>query len=218
MFVISRLLIFLEVPAFWKKHTYSQEILLDSLVQGKDEFCKISAHFSQSMSNVRCEIRQVERIQNKPLWGKYMDRARQMMEYDQALGEKALFHGTRKLKPEEIYQGDTSFDMRFCEQGMWGRGNYFAVNASYSNKYAHIEGGVRQMLMAYVLTGRTYECNPDSSLTKPPFREGQGTQDNGAVQRRYDSVCGYTDGSMVYITYDNDKAYPAYLITYTVSK
>ena len=145
-----------------------------------------------------------------------MDRAKQMMEYDRVLGEKALFHGTRNQKPEEIYKGDTSFDMRFCQNGMWGRGNYFAVNASYSNKYAHIEAGVCQILMAYVLTGRSYKCNPDSNLTKPPFREGQGTQDNGSVQRRYDSVCGNTDGSMVYITYDNDKAYPAYLITYTV--
>ena len=48
----------------------------------------------------------------------------------------------------------------------------------------------------------------------PPFREDQGTQDDGAVQRRYDSVCGNTNGSIVYITYENDKAYPAYLISY----
>ena len=169
------------------------------------------------MSNVGCVIRQIERIQNKPLWRKYIDCARQMMKYDQVLGEKALFHGTRNRKPEKIYKGDTSFDMRFCQKGMWDQGNYFAVNASYSNKYAHIEGGVRQILMAYVLTGCSYECDPDSNLTKPPIREGQGTQDNGAVQRRYDSVSGNTDGSMVYIIYDNDRAYPAYLITYTVS-
>ena len=146
-----------------------------------------------------------------------MDRAKQMMEYDQVLGEKTLFHGTRTNKPEEIYKGDASFDMRFCQTGMWGRGNYFAVNASYSNDYAHTVGNVRQILMAYVLTGHPYSCNPDSTLTKPPVREDQGTQDDGAVQRRYDSVSGNTNGSIVYITYDNDKAYPAYLISYTVS-
>ena len=58
-----------------------------------------------------------------------MDRAKQMMEYDQVLGEKPLFHGTRTNKPEAIFKGDASFDMRYCHSGLWGRGNYFAVNA-----------------------------------------------------------------------------------------
>ena len=207
--------IFLEVPAFWKNHSKNEEFLLDPLVAEEDEWCQVSTLFSQSMP--RCKIILIERIQNKLLWRKYMDRAKQMMEYDQVLGEKTLFHGTRTNKPEEIYKGDASFDMRFCQTGMWGRGNYFAVNASYSNDYAHTVGNVRQILMAYVLTGHSYSCNPDSTLTKPPVREDQGTQDDGAVQRRYDSVSGNTNGSVVYITYDNDKAYPAYLISYTVS-
>ena len=105
--------------------------------------------------------------------------------------------------------------MRYCHSGMWGRGNYFAVNASYSNGYAHNEaGGVRQMLMANVLTGHSYHCHSNRSLTQPPFREHQGTQDNSTVTHRYDTVNGVTGGSKVYITYDNDKAYPAYLISY----
>ena len=52
-----------------------------------------------------------------------MDRAKQMMEYDQVLGEKPLFHGTRTNKPEAIFKGDASFDMRYCHSGLWGRGN-----------------------------------------------------------------------------------------------
>ena len=104
-----------------------------------------------------------------------MDRAKQMMEYDQVLGEQTLFHGTRTNKPEAIFKGDASFDMRYCHSGLWGRGNYFAVNASYSNDYAHIEaGGVRQMLVAYVLTGHSYHCHSDSTITQPPFRGHQG--------------------------------------------
>ena len=43
-----------------------------------------------------------------------------------------------------------------------------------------------------------------------------GSQGDTSIKRRYDSVSGDTGGSKVYITYDNDKAYPAYLITYTV--
>ena len=160
---------------------------------------------------LHCQIVRIDRIQNKLLWTKYHDRARQMYSYDQVLGEMSLFHGTSSHKPEEIYTGDASFDMRYCQRGMWGRGNYFAVNSLYSNRYAYMEGGVRQMLMAYVLTGHSYHCHPNGNLTQPPFRPSQGA---GSVQRRYDSVCGVTGDSKVYITYDNDKAYPAYLITY----
>ena len=45
--------------------------------------------------------------------------------------------------------------MRFSAKGMWGEANYFAVNASYSNSYAHSNGiaGQRQMFLAKVLTG-----------------------------------------------------------------
>ena len=203
------------MPTFWKNHSENEEILLDPLVPEEDEFYRISALFLQSMPH--SWIRRIDRIQNKLLLRKYMDRAKQMMEYDQVLGEKPLFHGTRTNKPEAIFKGDASFDMRYCHSGLWGRGNYFAVNASYSNNYAHIEaGGVRQMLVAYVLTGHSYHCHSDSTITQPPFRGHQGIRNDGTVRRRHDSVCGTTNDSKVYITYDNDKAYPAYLISYTV--
>ena len=201
---------FVEVPPFWDEHSSSEEVKLVLLDPLEDEFARISAFFLHSMPH--CRIIRIERIQNKILWRNYCDRARQMSNYNHALMEKPLFHGTSSHKPEEIYTGDASFDMRYCQSGMWGRGNYFAVNASYSHSYAHIEGGVRQMLMANVLTGYSYQCHSDRNLTKPPFRtRSQGV---GTVTRRYDSVCGVTGGSKVYITYDNDKAYPAYLISY----
>ena len=214
MYCLHHLFCFIEVPAYWKEHTENEEILLVTLVPEEDEFYRISALFLQSMPYRK--IRRIERIQNKLLWRKYSDRARQMMEYDQVLGEQTLFHGTRTNKPERIYKGDASFDMRYCHSGLWGRGNYFAVNSLYSDAYAHTEpGGVRQMLVASVLTGHSYFCQADPNLTQPPFRGHQGIRDDGTVRRRYDSVCGNTNGSKVYITYDNDKAYPAYLISYT---
>lgn len=132
------------------------------------------------------------------------------MQYSGTLGEQLLFHGTRFNDPELIYEGDSSFDMRYSQNGMWGSGNYFAVNASYSNSYSYNCTGYRQMLVASVLTGLSYYTRPDNSLRKPPYRPNR----IGGIQYRYDSVSGDTGGSKVYITYDNDKAYPAYLITY----
>ena len=116
--------------------------------------------------------------------------------------------------PKEIYKGDSSFDLKFSEQGLWGRGNYFAVNASYSDSYAHSvhDTNMKKLLVAFVLTGLSYYCNQDRSLTMPPYRSEQ--DDPSGIRRRYHSVNGVTGGTTVYITYDNNQAYPAYVITY----
>lgn len=94
---------------------------------------------------------------------------------------------------------------------MWGTGTYFAVNASYSDAYAYSTGKEKQILLAKVLTGETYRCQPDGSLNKPPLK----TDSTGTfTDERYDSVSGNTNGSEIYVIYDHEKAYPAYLVTY----
>lgn len=210
--IILHFFISLDVPTFWDDQSVSEELKVVPIDPEKDEFRRVSMLFLQSMP--RCAIRHIERIQNKPLWRKYCDRAKQMFEYDQTLGEKTLFHGTSSHKPKEVFEGDSSFDMRYSREGAWGKGNYFAVNALYSSRYAYREGGVCQMLMAYVLTGHSILCESDRTLRKPPYRGSQEISDDNTIRRRYDSVCGLSGGSKVFITYDNDKAYPAYLISY----
>ena len=132
---------------------------------------------------------------------------------NRVLGEKLLFHGTRSTDPEKIYAGMSSFDPQYSQSGMWGRGCYFAENASYSDGFSwHVErsDGLQKMLMACVLTGRSYTSEaPRSFVEPPPFHERRG-----GIIHHYDSVNGITGGSKVYITYKHNKAYPAYLITY----
>ena len=180
-----------------------------------DEYNVIATSFEQTLSPPRYKIIRIERIQNKLLWQKYLDCAKRMDRFNNGkIEEMILFHGTDTNAPDLIYEGDASFDMRYSNTGLWGRGNYFAVNASYSDGYSHRcqgPGGYQQMLVAYVLTGYSYFCHPDSTLQKPQFRPGGDT----GVKHRYDSVSGVSDGSKIYITYENDRAYPAYLITYS---
>jgi len=175
-----------------------------------EEYGRIAGRFLQTMPSA--DILNIKRIQNKPLWMKYIQCSQHMLQFnDSILGEQMLFHGSRTTDPKDIYNGDSSFDVRFSSNGMWGKGNYFAVNASYSNSYAyHSKEGVKKMLVAWVLTGYSYFC-PSHPYTKPPLRCGGG---KGGFQRRYDSVSGVTGGSKVYITYENNRAYPAYLVTY----
>ena len=177
------------------------------------DFSIIAEKFYKTMPNAG--IVSIERIQNRELWKKYSDRAQQIKNEPQNCREKLLFHGSRDTDPKEIYKGDSSFDARFSRQGMWGRGNYFAVNASYSDSYAHSVAGtnMKKLLVAYVLTGLSYYSNPDGGLTMPPPRNEQDADPTG-IRRHYHSVNGVTGGSTVYITYDNSLAYPAYVITY----
>ena len=177
-----------------------------------EEYERVTNQFLLTLP--RAHILRVERVQNKHLWKRYRDCSKRMSDRNCYVRDELLFHGTSGTNPEDIYKGTDSFDLRCCSGGMWGRGIYFAVNASYSNGYAYHSGNnVRKMFAAFVLTGNSFFSPPDGSLTKPPLAPSDGS--DTSAQHRYDSVCGNTCGTRVYITYDNDHAYPAYLITYT---
>lgn len=122
--------------------------------------------------------------------------------------EKELFHGSRKTDPAEIYDSEEGFDMRFSRDGLWGQGNYFAEDANYSDIYSYeCTSGARQLFLARVLTGASADIPADSNLRMPP-RKGRITVRHG--DRGYKAI----ESLYVYVTYNNDKAYPLYLITY----
>jgi hypothetical protein len=79
--------------------------------------------------------------------------------------------------------------------------------------YEHYGSNGRKFFLATVLIGDTIMLSPDNSLRMPPEKP-QSSNILGFVKERYDSVWGKTDGSIVYIIYENGRAYPSYLITY----
>ena len=200
------------LPEEWEPQETDFKVFTLDANANDEEFWRVANQFFQTLPNA--EIRTIERIQNRVLWRKYAMKAKSMEDESVPRGEMTLFHGTRQTNPKQIYEGDDSFDMRLSNNGMWGRGNYFAVNASYSDGYAYCcNGRLKKLILAQVLTGITYFCQPQHTLTMPPLRPATGQ--TGTVQRRYNSVSGQTGGSKVYITYENNLAYPAYIITYT---
>ena len=209
-----------DVPREWEGdlETFSlKEVPPDSA-----EFNKVLLLMQKTMPTVR--ISKLERIQNKWLWNRYSQHCEEIKEKNGGvLMEKELFHGTGANDPQLIYKGEEGFDMRFCVKGMWGRGSYFAANAMYSHHYAYrargnLTVGSRQMFLARVNIGETYACSPDSTLMMPPVKPSQASTSTSVQFSvvRYDSVTGITKDSQVYIVYDNRKAYPLYLITYTL--
>lgn len=199
------------LPEEWEHQDTDLKLcLLDDSINN-EEFTRIADLFFQTLPDV--EIRTIERIQNRILWKKYSSKSKGMNEDNTPCRERTLFHGTRQVDPKEIYGGDSSFDIRHSNDGSWGKGNYFAVNASLADGYAHHKhGGVKKLLLARVLTGFSY-FSPPKRFLKPPLLHGAGSA--GDVQRRYNSVTGQLGGSTIYITYENDLAYPAYIITYS---
>ena len=105
------------------------------------------------------------------------------------------------------------------------------VHASYSHHRAHaLPGGSGRlmMLLAYVVVGHSTDERLPSAASKqrrmPPVKPavdaagaaaGAGGTATGASEERYDSVCGQTGGSQVFMVYARRKAYPTYVLTYT---
>ena len=201
---------YIALPEEWEHQDTDLRLCLLDASTNEEEFTKIASLFFQSLPDV--EIRTIERIQNRVLWKKYSTKSKSMHEDNIPCREKTLFHGTKQTNPKDIYEGDSSFDMRHSRDGMWGKGNYFAVNSSLADGYAHQVHGVKKLLLARVLTGLSY-FSPPKKLLKPPLL--QSADGARGVQRRYNSVTGQLGGSTIYITYENDFAYPAYIITYT---
>ena len=194
---------------------HSKEVklsLLDPLTEA-EEYERVINQFKLTLPDV--EVLKIERIQNKILWRRYHNRCQLMRNFNTAcLRDELLFHGTQSNRPELIYGGAEGFNMHFSRKGMWGKGNYFAVNSKYSNRYAfRTSDGTKKLFAAWVLTGNSICLPSNRELVQPPFMDKPANQEN-VVQRRYDSVKGTTGGTQVYITYDNEHAYPAYLITY----
>ena len=198
-------------PKHWEEMKGKVEV--KSVPANSDEYKDVISLLQKTLRP--SQVVRVERIQNQWLWDRYVFAKQRMAEKNGGeVNEKKLFHGTRKTLPEDVYASEHGFDFRFADKAMWGKGTYFAVNASYSNNYAHqdAKSKQKQLLLASVLTGDAFTSKPDGTLTKPPLK--QLATDSMFKDERYDSVTGTTGGSQIYVVYDHDKAYPSYLITY----
>ena len=202
-------------PPEWKPQNKITEVFTVS--PGTPEWLHVFQRFQHTMPRVR--VTSIQRIQNTWLWERYVQHKKRLHSKNNGVvNEMELFHGTRNNDPKLIYEGEDGFDMRYSAQGMWGMANYFAVNASYSHKYAHVNTatGKREMFLVKVLTGESYKCASDRSLRMPPPKPITADPNNQLQfgQMKYDTVTGETKGSQVFMAYDNEKAYPAYLIQY----
>jgi hypothetical protein len=190
--------IFKAPPPYWDSQ--KEDLELRDIGSGAEEWTKIEKRFAETIATVK--IIQIQRVQNMSQWEKYCFLKDRIARKGSNAPESFLFHGTRGNSPTLIYTGDDGFDMRYCTNGLWGRASYFAHNASYSHNYSYqLSNGHRQMFYARVAVGKSQYTGPDNTIIKPA---------DGC-----DSVSGETGSSKVYMVYENGRAYPEYLVTYT---
>ena len=206
-----------EYPPEWEPcSTTTVTAMLFELLRYSTEWNCVAQKFQETMPDA--EIVSIKRIQNKWLWEKYAQTKKRMHQKNcGVVNELELWHGSR-TNAEDIYDSEEGFDMRFSSEGMWGQANYFAMEASYSVKYAHKrEDGTKELLLAKVLTGDSFESVPNKALRMPPEKPTTSSSEVKLKQVRYDTVNGVTRNCRVYMTYSNDKAYPGYLVQFSVT-
>nr|XP_048310125.1 protein mono-ADP-ribosyltransferase PARP14-like isoform X1 [Myodes glareolus] len=196
-----------EIPSNWCDMGL-RELLEVSLQTSTSEYFMVASKFRQTCPNfVICNI---ERIQNLALWKKYqasktvMDRKN-----GHERNEKQLFHGTEASSVPHV--NNNGFNRSYAGKNAtaYGKGTYFAVNASYSanDTYSRPDAnGKKYMYYVRVLTGNYANGNP--SLIVPPPRDPQNPTE------LYDTVTDNDKNPSLFVVFYDNQAYPEYLITF----
>ncbi|XP_035994549.1 protein mono-ADP-ribosyltransferase PARP15-like [Fundulus heteroclitus] len=153
-------------------------------------------------------VAKIERIQNPALW-KSLQIKKQEMEVrnKHQNNEKRLFHGTSETTVPII--NERGFNRSYAGKNAtcYGKGAYFAVNASYSSSDTYSrpnQNGEKFMYLCRVLTGD--HALGQQNMIAPPSK-GSGVD-------LYDSVVDNMTTPSMFIVFHDTQAYPEYLITF----
>lgn len=174
------------------------------------EFRDVLQKFAATMAGRQVE--RIVRIENPFLWQAYCIQRDKIARKNKSkksgcdANEMLLWHGCRGTDPALIKRSNVDF--RYGGSGFYGRAAYFAVDAVYSDGYAHVSTsvrtGVRTMFLCRVAVGKAKDLRDGQhrTLVKPP---------DGC-----DSVLGTVALSRdAYMVYNDSQCYPEYEVWYT---
>ncbi|XP_065537076.1 protein mono-ADP-ribosyltransferase PARP12 [Lathamus discolor] len=169
------------------------------------EYSKIKNLFEKTMKDY-C-IHRLQRIQNPTLWQVFQWQKEQMKKLSKSelVDERLLFHGTNPSHMPAICE--QNFDWRMCgtHGTMYGKGSYFARDASYSHKFCSSQSGSYSMFVANVLVGDFVQGNPKH--LRPPLRDSNSN-------RLYDSCVDDPTDPSIFVIFEKHQIYPAYILEY----
>ncbi|XP_073506587.1 protein mono-ADP-ribosyltransferase PARP12-like [Phyllobates terribilis] len=192
-------------PEHWDKGQLPEVgYKLVRLSSSSEEYKKIYAMFSRTLPNQ--QIQSIERIQNPALWEVYQWQKGQMKTRSggREVDERQVFHGTSSGLIDAICQ--QNFDWRICgaHGTSYGKGSYFARDASYSDRYCGSVDSQRAMFVARVLVGDFVRGLP--SYLRPPSKSSSSF---------YDSCVNTERDPSIFVVFEKHQIYPEYLIRYT---
>ncbi|XP_056368010.1 protein mono-ADP-ribosyltransferase PARP12-like isoform X1 [Oenanthe melanoleuca] len=198
---------FKNIPAHWDKSALPElGFKLIELDYSSEEYKKVKMDFQRTMP--RAAIKKICRVQNPSLWELYQWQKDLMQKSNggKAPDERFLFHGTSKKDIEAICQ--QNFDWRICglHGTVYGKGSYFARDASYSDNYCGADSYTKTMFLARVLVGEFTLGSSD--YVRPPMKDSQNF---------YDSCVNNYSNPSIFVIFEKQQIYPEYLIEYQTS-
>ncbi|ELU08488.1 hypothetical protein CAPTEDRAFT_46361, partial [Capitella teleta] len=182
-----------------------------ALALSQPEFLVVTNHFFTTFGNASSiAVSRVYRLQNIHLWRRYNKMRDEMSEkLGSELNERNLFHGTPDFDSVQCICNQ-NFDSRISGRHgtKWGDGAYFASASAFSHHYTKpaFPRNMRYMFLAIVLVGRC--AQGERGLKRPP---PFGSKKHGIL---YDSVADNASDPRTFVIFNNDQAYPMYLIEY----
>ncbi|XP_053774410.1 protein mono-ADP-ribosyltransferase PARP15 isoform X2 [Desmodus rotundus] len=196
-----------DVPESWTDMN-QQLFCVIQLQPGQSEYDTVKERFSQTCCSYTIE--KIERIQNAFLWQSYQIKKKHMdMKNGHTDNERILFHGTDADSVPYINQHGFNRSYAGKNAIAYGKGTYFAVDASYSanDSYARPDGsGRKHVYVVRVLTGAYTRGHEE--LISPPSKNPFNPTD------LFDSVTNDVQLPKVFVVFFDYQAYPEYLITF----
>jgi len=193
---------------YWGNDGDGQRIVLP---EGKEKEAVVEAFKKSLPDKDSVIVLNVERIQNPTLWDTFAAKRGAMLSRlgaVEAYERVWLFHGCpADIVSKIVEQGfNRSFTGSTSGRALYGKGVYFAQDASYSMspEYSPPVGGKQRIFMCRVLVGEFCKGRPDA-LT-PDARQGD---------ELYDSTVDTLDKPSIFVTYHDAQAYPDYFIEFT---
>ncbi|XP_030210904.1 protein mono-ADP-ribosyltransferase PARP12 [Gadus morhua] len=193
-------------PSHWDKTQvpetgYKKVLLQDS----SEEYKEVETLFRQTMTDF--DIVKIERIQNKSLWDHFRLQQEQMKTRNGgcSVAEKKLFHSTDSKYIDDICC--SNYDWRICgtHGTAYGKGSYFARDASYSHKCTGNTSTVHSTFVSRVLVG--HHTLGSAGYVRPPSKDGGDTL-------FYDSCADDILSPSIFVVFDQPQIYPEFLLTY----
>ena len=153
-------------------------------------------------------VTKVESIENQMLYDAFWGARSKMIKLigDNKLNERELWHGTGNENVMKLVEQE-GFRKEFNRNAMYGKGTYFARDASYSVGYSSCNNGVYKMFQCKVLTGEMHPGNGGYELNSwPKKKSGQGLI--------YDSLVDNKSNPSIFVIHDDVRAYPMFVVTF----